>query len=245
MTVPKSRRAALVILASTVSTFGVGGQACYGGGHQHGPVYRTLDTLAGGIESAICVAQGVTSRLRGGSSQVCDDGCDAMTGQELESMPPITDHRPHLAAPMSPPSSGYLPAPSDSMPIESMPQYQTPLPQSQPIGPRATESRGMSPSLPSSQAPRLPQPIPDSQPNSRPSAPVVPKNGQPGNPPQSNDDDWMEGFSDESSQPTSRPRIQRAPAETIKSLPDPFKDDPQSKNRARSLNAPASYWETW
>ncbi len=160
-------------------------------------------------------------------------------------MPPISEHQPHLAAPLSPPNSGYLPTPIESMPIETMPQYQTPLPPSQPIGPRATEPRTLSPTQPPSQQPRLPQPMPDSRPNSRPSAPPVPGSGQPGTQPQSSDDDWMEGFSNEPAQPSSRPRVQRAPAETIKSLPDPFKDDPQSKKSNRSLNAPASYWESW
>ncbi len=62
MTVSPRRRAALAILASSVATFGVGSHSCLAGGHQHGPVYRTLDTLAGGIESAIDVARGVTNR---------------------------------------------------------------------------------------------------------------------------------------------------------------------------------------
>ncbi len=160
-------------------------------------------------------------------------------------MPPITDHQPHLAAPMSPQDSGYLPTPIDSMPIEAMPQYQTPLPPSQPIGPRATESRNLTPEQPRSQQPRLPQPMPDSRPNTRPSTPNPPVNGQPGSQPQNKEEDWMEGFSNEPAQPSTRPRVQRAPAETIKSLPDPFKDDPQSNKGTRSLNAPVSYWESW
>lgn len=237
------RQASLAILATSVATFGASGEPCFAGGHQHGPVYRTLDTLAGGIETAISTARSVTKRFRGGADTqcddaVCDDGCDTMTLQELEMMPPAGDHH-HLSTPMPPSTSGILPTP-----IESMPEYQTPLPPSIPSGPRTVEPRAVEPLRPQQTRPGIPQPMP----NTKPVTPQPKMNGQPKSQPQLNgDEDWMEGFSPEppKTQPNSRPL--RNPAETIDSLRNPFQDDPQSKNQQapRSLNSPASYWETW
>ncbi len=167
------------------------------------------------------------------------------------------------------PTDSYLPAPMSPLntlgqptPIESMPEYHTPLPPSTPLGPRSVESHSMQPpasSMPqrSTQPQRsgIPQPMPDRTPNTTPNTVPAPGPKQPGSVPQPQaEDDWMEGFSSEAPQPNTsgapktpgtRPRIQRNPADTIESLPNPFSDDPQGSLTPPQLNRQASYWEAW
>ncbi len=117
----------------------------------------TLDTLAGGIESAIGVARGLAGGLRGHSAQACDDGCDAAMLEELEAMTPVDPTDSYLPAPMSPLNTLGQPTP-----IESMPEYHTPLPPSTPLGPRSVESHSMQPPASSMPSDRLSLSVPAS-----------------------------------------------------------------------------------
>ncbi len=55
-------------------------EGCDGGcGSGHGPIYQTLDTVAGGIEKLLFFSLKHRGRSGGCDDMSCDDGCDAMT----------------------------------------------------------------------------------------------------------------------------------------------------------------------
>lgn len=210
--------------------------SAFAGGHEHGPIYRTLDALAGGIEKVIDVAAAAKQRsCLSEKKPLCDDACDAMTMGEFAEYPSSLD----------PLSSGmeFSPMPSHlSSPLELAPQL-APHP-----GSTAQPGRTTAP------APRIPTPPGDTPRVARPMPAQQPV-------PRSVDDEWSESFSAQppaqatptvprrplETAPSSKPGAgtRRSPAETYDSLPNPFLDDPQSRHAPRSANQPASYWEPW
>jgi hypothetical protein len=240
-----SRRLALSVFLASTGTLLTGTDPSLAAGH--GPLYRTLDAIAGGIEKVIDVAAGAGKQSSGCDDAVCDDGCDPMMLNELGSSMGTPEastpyHAPH--PPMMPvnPAPHYETLPLESMPTESVPADRMP----------------MTPTpMNSSQAPRAVPPVKAAKPSqpTQPAQPAIPA-----------EDDWLDSFSPEppatapqtrrglptpppaaaNKQPIAVPkRTQlRSPAETFDSLPDPFKDD-QSNARKRSPNRQVGYWEPW
>lgn len=205
---------------------------CLAGGHEHGPIYRTLDALAGGIEKVIDVAAAAKHRSCLNKEPLCDDACDSMMMGELVELS----------------SAAGSPLPEMEM-VPMQPYTASPAV----IDPSAPDSLSRPKPL---MAPRIPTPPRDTPRVARPTpAP------QPVPTPRSADDEWIESFSPQTpspgtptaprrspqTQPNSRPgaRSLRSPAETYDSLPNPFLDDPQSSRARKSVNQPASYWEPW
>lgn len=82
-----------------------------------GPIFKTLDTFAGGIEFVLeKTVLGHGKKKKGCDAQSCDDGCDAVTLHQLN-----MHHNGNVAVPQAieplPPPSG----PMHSMPTESVP----------------------------------------------------------------------------------------------------------------------------
>ncbi len=95
---------ALGMLIATSSTMAMSSVTA---SENHGPIYRTLDALAGGIEKVLGLS--ATQRASWCDQESCDDGCDAITAMQLEMpLPPI--HRP--ANPPMPPSDFRVTPPS-------------------------------------------------------------------------------------------------------------------------------------
>lgn len=93
---------------------------CSGGcqGH-HGPIYKALDTVAGGIEKLLFL--GLKHRPFG-NRPACDDGCDAMSMSDMmmyEDMNGATEMAPPVRLSPMP-----QPMPSDSVPSGSVPAPQ-------------------------------------------------------------------------------------------------------------------------
>ena len=240
----QKRRFAIVFITAMAGIASQQPPNCSAGHPAHGPIYRTLDALAGGIEKAISVA-GRTATMGGAcDSTSCDDGCDAMTLNDLDAgsdyaMPIHGDARmsePTVAPPIeqpTPPAGSHRPnstprlkpqplLDSEPMPMREPMEIQEPRPVREPMPMR--ESRPMP----------IPQPL--QEPMSTPTEPA--------------DDGWFDSLSPGSKTPTSKrlipePRALRSPSETIDTLEDPFKDDPQGRRSLKSANQPASYWEPW
>lgn len=228
------RRTAVAIISLTTSASGLSTGQCFAGGHSHGPIYKTLDALAGGIEKVIDATASLgrksSSKCDGPS---CDDGCDAMTLAEFE-----TNYRVNeVEVPMPPMVPDYPLGPVQSVPMPpSMPMVVA-MPKSTPL------SDPMPVPMP---APRVNKPMPKPVPMPAP-APTKPS--------RSPDDEWFDSFSPEPVSPNTgdgktpirtngRPAL-RNPVDTYDSLPNPFEDDPQSRAQPKSLNRPVSYWEPW
>lgn len=244
LTSNRSRRIALAALLATAASVTVGQSVSRAGGHSHGPIYRTLDALAGGIEAVIDVATAARERGSKCDDGSCDDGCDEGRLHELQGpskhdlmMPPAL---PPSMSPtvlptereMTPPNSPLLPLPSDPPMRQVMPSA-TPedewldsfSPETVRTPIHAQEKRGL-PIPPPSKSPaaRRPEAAGSSLPSNalpgklspaRP-APSAPRDGQ-----------------------------YRGPAETFDSLPDPFIDDSQSQRPARSATRQVGYWDAW
>ena len=245
------RELLLSILVSFGSVTVLPVQTGWAGGHEHGPIYRTLDALAGGIEKVIDVAASAKQRAGSRGAPLCDDGCDAILMDELMTIPHSNDLPMHdFASPpgFSPdmdvvPDTRFVPdmASPQADTFENVPSAQQPAQR-----PR----RVMAPRVPSPPAdtPRTMRPLP------------APSQRAPTTTPHTSNDEWLESFSAEPRpQAPAVPRRQldtqpkaksgsgavRNPAETFDSLPDPFRDDPQSNRGSKSMNRPASYWEPW
>ncbi len=262
----RKRSVLFAILIASGGTLMLAGQPCSAGDHGHGPIYRTLDALAGGIEKVIDVAACAKQGMGGCDAPNCDDGCDAMTlesfnsmsdgsmpmASEMEVVPmppsrptaphPMTPYQvspPHMSAPavMAPQTMAPRMASPEAYPVDSLRPMHSPKPLMAPRLP-----------LPPSEVPRQTRPAMPA-PKSLPSAAPEPLSG---------DDNWLEGSATESSK-TKAPTVprrslldedisptgRRSPAETFDSLPNPFLDDPQSRRPVRSANQTASYWEPW
>jgi len=105
-----------------------------GHGHRsppHGPIYRTLDALAGGIEHVIDAASSMRRKAVRCDDQACDDGCDALTMEaygDHDLMPYETSPSPHMA-PM-PLQAVVTPSPIRGLPVPQpiMPRVMTQSP---------------------------------------------------------------------------------------------------------------------
>lgn len=219
-----------ISLATTTST-------AIADGHSHGPIYRTLDAMAGGIEMVIDAASRHGHGAVGTGDASCDDGCDAMMMNEFSEaegvdylpMPPVEHASPNVS--------------THGLPMAPMATMPHPLP---PVvsAPRVTAPRMIEPTpmvSPSSRPPSSrPMPIPTPQPARVMTQPqAAPMAATP-------DDDWLQNFAPEPTRSVPAPRtMRRSPAETFDSLPDPFRDDPQSRRSTPSTIQPASYWAPW
>jgi len=222
-----NRRAAVAIISVTTTVCGVTTGQCVAGGHSRGPIYKTLDALAGGIEKMIDVTVSMGRKSSStGDGTPCDDGCDSMTLTELGTIYRVNEVE--VPMPPMPPMPPAYPA----GPVESMPMV-APMPMPLTVPTPVPALRMNKP---------MPKPVPKSAPT-------------PTKPSSSPDDEWFDSFSPEPVSPNTddgktsirangRPAL-RNPAETYESLPNPFEDDPQSRAQPKSLNQPVSYWEPW
>lgn len=240
LTSNRSRRVALAALLATTASVTVGQSESRAGGHPHGPIYRTLDALAGGIEAVIDVATAARERGSKCDDGSCDDGCDAGLLHELQGpsqhdlmMPPgLPPSTLPQEREMIPPNSSVLPLPNGAPTGQGMPavtpedewldrfspeRVRTPI--------HAEEKRGL-PIPPPTKSPAARRPgqagsslpgnaLPGKLSPARP-VPSAPKDGQ-----------------------------YRGPAETFDSLPDPFIDDSQSQRSTRSATRQVGYWDSW
>jgi hypothetical protein len=240
---PPQRRVLIAAIFAIGSSGAIVEPRCFAGGHTHGPIYRTLDALAGGIEKVIDV---VASAKPGsmGRNPVCDDGCDAALMGELgiiHASPDGAIAEDSMLPPALPPADQMM-APALPAPPSTMAPSQKPL---------------MAPVMP--QAPRsMPKvsPVPPSSQRSAPQSLPVPAPA-----PKTADDEWLDSFSNEPAQqsiprvpqrqPSSPPQQNsgpggmRRPSDTFDSMPNPFLDDPQSSRQKVQTAQPASYWEPW
>lgn len=122
------RRAALAVLVAGGS---LGTGLVHAGDTGHGPVYKTLDTLAGGIETIFRLGDQGKARC----DENCDDGCDHVMLQELSN--PVDLNQIYLA-------------PAAPAPLHSVPQHSAPLPPAdiQPPAARQSPQRQSAPDLP-------------------------------------------------------------------------------------------------
>lgn len=140
-------RASLALLAGTLASAPLGASAgdwegtpwaAYGGGgpvirREAGPIYRTLDVVAGGIERVF----GLHSRGHRCDEPGCDDACDAATLQAL------TPGHGHPIPPGTPfPHPGFIPTPSDQAngPFREAPSFDPPSTRPPSTRPPRTES---------------------------------------------------------------------------------------------------------
>jgi hypothetical protein len=241
-----SRRLALSVILASTGTMLHGASIGFAAGH--GPIYRTLDAIAGGIEKVIDVATSTGKNASDCDEAVCDDGCDPMMLTELDSSMEMPEASAPSHAPLPP-----------AMPVQPAPHYDAAPLQSMPIEAAPMES------YPAHPAPASPLRSPQTAPPIKSAKPApAPKATQPVKPAE---DDWLDSFSPEppasapqtrrglptpppaassDQQPTAVPKRSplRSPAETFDSLPDPFQDD-QSNTSRRSPNRQVGYWEPW
>ena len=222
-----TRRLALSVFVASAGSLLSANQATLAGGH--GPIYRTLDAIAGGIEMAIDVA---TAKGKHGSScdeTVCDDGCDPMM---LTEMGPETQSYDLMMPPTLPHSYG-TPGPETTA-IPQMQMRTAPTPAPTPIpAPAPSPAQPITPADDDWLDSFSPEPAP--------SASAPPRRGLPTPPPAVAPKPRANG-----QQPSVQPKRNqlRSPAETFDSLPDPFKDD-QTRSPKTSPTRQVGYWEPW
>jgi len=126
------RRRGLSALIAGLTLVGGGQVAQAGDGHgkhlPQGPVFKTLDLVAGGIESVLqkTVLAGRRSSPTCDSS-LCDDGCDATTLHELEIFSLDSPNLMPSPFPMSPAES-YLPEATPWLPEPDVGDYRSEAP---------------------------------------------------------------------------------------------------------------------
>ncbi len=233
-----SKRLTLAITVAASSLLSANAEPALADHAAHGPIYRTLDSLAGGIECAISVTAKVGDRIMRRKTVTCDDGCDAALLHELSHSPDVIQDKPAVRLPIAPPMSEDAQdvgpeSSSDQMqmaPVFPEPYRQPPVIQARPI---PTPQ-----SVPMRTAPRT------QQNNRKPANPTPPI--------RTPEEEWLDSFPAESNQavpndqrPGSKAPRLRDPSETYDSLPDPFLDDPQTSLRKGSSTQPVSYWEPW
>jgi len=211
------------IAADTAAAAGHKGRS--GHGH-HGPIFKTLDALAGGIESVLerTVLSGRKSSACDAAG--CDDACDHGTLQQLDSY-----WSPGLSYDQGPMSFSDEPAPRAPQAYEQSNGYGRShsygAPQAQPsAAPPAPSGSSTSDGL---------SPIRPLVPSTQPAPSVLPR--VPANPPAprplqdssarplSTEEGWIESFNP--SQPSGQQAAPRAPrSQPRQGLSDPFSDDP-------------------
>lgn len=205
-----------------------GHQGRSGHGHTHGPIFKTLDALAGGIESVLerTVLSGRKSSACDAIS--CDDACDHGTLQLLD---------PYWASGVNdvqaPKSSSDEPAPRAPHGYGLSNGYQ--VPQSQPSATSAapngaSSNAGLVPIRPLNSASNAaPLPRTSAPPSTLPRVPADPPAPQPlpdsSARPLTTEEGWIESFNP--SQPSGQQAAPRVPrSQPRQGLSDPFSDDP-------------------
>ncbi len=144
---------------------------CDGGcGREHGPIYKTLDTVAGGIEKLLFFS--LKHRVGGGCDEMaCDDGCDAMTMADMMmyeethvpmGMAPPVLMQPSVAHP-SPTSPGHVHA-EPSLPPQSPPRQimrSVPAPSTYSPAPARMSQPTLTPMMPPASRTPVPMPLPE------------------------------------------------------------------------------------
>lgn len=198
-----------------------------------GPIFKTLDAFAGGIELVLeKTVLGHSKPKRVCDSQSCDDGCDAVMLHELN-LPRGSKVAVPEAYPSDPPEPPMHSMPADSAPpmVQIEPMFDRPSrkPLPQPV-PDATEMP-VPVRVPKTELPPISkiQP-PNSAPLEHPRVPVdVDTPGlKTSKPSLSTDDGWIDNFAPATPNPDAAPP-RRAPIPDGETLPDPFRDDPQAR----------------
>jgi len=263
----RKRRLAVAVITAIAGFASLPTPNCDAGHPSHGPIYRTLDALAGGIEKVIDVAGKASARGRSCDPAFGDDGCDAMTLYELEAASghatPIYDDSsmqgsPYASQVESGPDS-QISEPTTAPPLaqpRAQPRAQTTSPaRKNPANsmPRSKPTPALQPMREPAKRPmleRAPQPMPAPLPHPMREPQPMPDIEPMREPMQPVDDGWFDSLSPQPITPTREqaipePRALRSPADTIDTLENPFKDDLQGRRRLKSANQPASYWQPW
>lgn len=232
-----------------------------------GPIFKTLDALAGGIELVLeKTVLGSGAGKRGCDTQACDDGCDAVRLHQLRIRPgskvavpeayqplhPMPDARPMYSMDEDaiPPVTDVEPT-FDRPARKSLPSQPAPLQEPSPA-PVSEATQKLEKSVPSPQTP------PVTLPQAPPEVPMpVTKQA-----PQSDlftDEGWIDSFAPTTPgggyapQRRPEPPRQSVPKDQLKSSPpelwsDPFQDDPQTRNipkRPIPGRQPSANHATW
>lgn len=238
MTARQGKRWGLSALAATVCWIGGPAAAFAGDGpgafgrKPQGPIFKTLDAFAGGIE--LVLEKTVLSSgkgKRGCDSQSCDDGCDAITLHQLDMHRggQMAVPKTHYPSPTVKPSMPSVSDPSLPRMIEVEPTFDRPVRKTLPQP--AQESTPL-------EVPKMPPPplaktqSPKAAPPALPQVPVdtqmFPVQKQMPQPNLSSDDSWIDSFAPSTpNRNTPPPRGQAPAADDI--LLDPFADDPQTR----------------
>ncbi len=207
------------LAADTAEAAGHKGRS--GHGHTHGPIFKTLDALAGGIETVL--ERTVLSGRKSSACDAvgCDDACDHGTLQQLDPYwatdggydqglnsfsdqpaPRAPQSQPSAAPPVPPASSGS--APDDGLvpvPVRPLNPSTGPAPV-----PRTPAAPSTLPRVPAD--PPAPRPLPESS-----TRPLTTEEG------------WIESFNP--AQPNGQQAAPRVPrTQPRQGLSDPFSDDP-------------------
>lgn len=219
---------ALVVAATGSLAADTAEAAGHKGRSGHGPIFKTLDALAGGIEAVL--ERTVLSGRKASACDAagCDDACDHGTLQQFD-----PDWSPGLSYDQGPLSFSDEPAPrapqaygpSDSYRVPpSVPSAAPPVP-----GGSAT-SDGLVPIRPLAPTPS-PAPVPRTQPapSTLPRVPADPPAPQPlpdsSARPLTTEEGWIESFNP--AQPSDQQAAPRVPrSQPRQGLSDPFSDDP-------------------
>lgn len=240
MTARQGKRWGLSALAATICCFHLPATSHAGDGPSiftkkpNGPLFKTLDAFAGGIEHVLektVLRHG--KGKQGCDSQSCDDGCDAIMLHQLEMHRDYSTAVPEAYAtpPMMEPTA---PMPTVPPMIDVEPTFDrqqpttTPQPANEPFPlpvPKMTVP-------PLSKSPSAAAPSSKAAPMSMPRVPIdsqkTPVQKQAPQPNLSSDDSWIDSFAPSTPSPKVAPPRQSFPA-ADDSLPDPFQDDPQTR----------------
>ncbi len=195
-----------------------------------GPIFKTLDALAGGIELVLeKTVLGHSKVKRGCDSQSCDDGCDAIMLHELNIPLGSKMAVPEAHHPIKTPGSLAQPMPAESMPpmIQVEPNFDRPIRR---VLPEPIPEQKRLPLPTAELSPISKTELPTAAPLSTPKLPAAPETPVQKKSPQpdlSTDDGWIDSFAPSMPSRSTTPRS--APAPVREALPDPFQDDPQTR----------------
>jgi hypothetical protein len=179
-----------------------------------GPIFKTLDTFAGGIELVLEKTVLKCSKGKPGcDSPSCDDGCDALTLHQFDMQQDSQVVVPKAFQPLPPPSEPMHSLPMHSLPTEPLPTE--PLP---------TES--LPPMM--EVEPTFDRPIRKSLPEPKPELEQTPVQNRAQQPELSTDDGWIDSFAPSTPIRKATPQ-RRNDSSAEDALPDPFQDDPQTR----------------
>jgi len=214
MAARQGKRWGLSALAATVCWLGGSAASLAGDGPgvfgriPQGPIFKTLDAFAGGIERVLektVLSNGKAKR--GCDSPSCDDGCDAITLHQLDLY-----RGGQMAVPPMPPMPGHAVPPMIDVEPTFDPPVRKTLPQPMP------ESTQLQ--------------VPKSAPRAMPQVPVdtqmTPVQKQKPQSDLSSDDSWIDSFAPSMPNRNPPPPRRQGPA-TDDALLDPFADDPQTR----------------